>query len=141
MPDTIFLDTGQEKMITRYQVINRYQITTRYSWLPNNYLLETQILNIAPVPSPPPPPPRLCYNKILHLNINPLILCVRDKRYKRGEGLYSNEDLNIRHPRHGGGGGAGDRVNWSSGISLEIILVPGLALFCINICQPDRCWF
>ena len=33
---------------------------------------------------------------------------------KKGGGLYSNDDLNIRHPKHeggGGGGGEGDRVN------------------------------
>ena len=62
IPDSSLMDTSQEKMITGYQVITRYRITTRYSWLPNNYLLETQHYNIATSP--------LCYNKILYLNIH-----------------------------------------------------------------------
>ena len=43
------------------------------------------------------------------------------KNIKGGGGLYSNDDLSIRHLKQGGGGG--DRVNRSSGISLEKIFI------------------
>ncbi len=44
----------------------------------------------------------------------------KNKKYIRGGGLCSNDDLSIRHLKRGGGGG---RVNRSSGISLEKIFI------------------